>query len=151
VRHEHFLSERVGDLLRSLRLPLDERARGPKVVLGSLPGETHSLGLQMAALVLAAAGCRVLYLGTEVPVAEVATLASDLSAGAVALSASSATRGARTNGLVRRLRKMLPRRVRLVVGGDGAPKSAPGVETMQSLSKLEAWARRLTSDTSSVP
>ncbi len=76
VRHEHFLSERVGDLLRSLRLPLDERARGAMVVLGSLPGETHALGLQMAALVLAFAGCRVLFLGTEVPVAEVATLAA---------------------------------------------------------------------------
>jgi methanogenic corrinoid protein MtbC1 len=146
VRHEHFLSERVGDLLRSLRLPLDERARGPKVVLGSLPGETHSLGLQMAALVLAFSGCRVLYLGTEVPVAEVATLASDLSAGAVALSASSATRGARTNGHIGRLRKMLPRRVRLVVGGDGAPKPGPGVEIIQSLSALEAWGQHLSSE-----
>jgi methanogenic corrinoid protein MtbC1 len=146
VRHEHFLSERVGDLLRSLRLPLDERARGDVVVLGSLPGETHSLGLQMAALVLALAGCRVLYLGTEVPVAEVATLAKDLGAGAVALSASSATRGARTNGHIGRLRKMLPKRVRLVVGGDGAPKAAPGVEAIQNLSALEAWARHLSSD-----
>jgi MerR family transcriptional regulator, light-induced transcriptional regulator len=146
VRHEHFLSERVGDLLRSLRLPLDERARGAMVVLGSLPGETHALGLQMAALVLAFAGCRVLFLGTEVPVAEVATLAADLGAGAVALSASSATRGSTTNGHIRRLRKMLPRRVRLVVGGDGAPKAGPGVEIIQSLSALEAWAQHLPSD-----
>ena len=29
IRHEHFLSERLGDLLRSLRLPLDHRATGP--------------------------------------------------------------------------------------------------------------------------
>ena len=150
VRHEHFLSERLGDLLRSLRLPLEERARGAVVVLGSLPGETHSLGLQMAALVLAFAGCRVLFLGTEVPVAEVATLATDLGAGAVAVSASSATRGATTTGHIRRLRKALPRRVRLVVGGDGAPKSGPGVEIIQSLSGLEAWAQRLPAESGPV-
>jgi MerR family transcriptional regulator, light-induced transcriptional regulator len=55
IRHEHFFSERVGDLLRSLRLPFEERAAGPLVVCSSLPGEQHALGLQMAALVLAVA------------------------------------------------------------------------------------------------
>jgi len=70
VRHEHFVAERLGDLLRSLRLPLEERAGGPLVVLATLPGEAHGLGLQMAALVVAFAGCRVLYLGTETPVPE---------------------------------------------------------------------------------
>ncbi len=67
IHHEHFLSERVGDLLRSQRMPFEERASGPMVILGSLPGEAHALGLQMAALVLSAAGCRVLHLGTELP------------------------------------------------------------------------------------
>src|SRR5262249_3332692 len=61
VRHEHFLSERVGDLLRAYRLPFDERARGPLVVFATLPGEMHAIGLQMAALAVAMAGCRVCY------------------------------------------------------------------------------------------
>ena len=56
IRHEHFLSERVGDLLRSLRMPLEERATGVLVVFATLPGEVHGLGLQMSALILAAAG-----------------------------------------------------------------------------------------------
>lgn len=146
IRHEHFLSERVGDLLRSLRLPFEERARGPLVVLGSLPGEAHALGLQMAALVLSALGCRVLFLGTEVPVPEMAALARDLGARAVALSVSSATRGAATSGHVRRLREMLPRRVRLVVGGEGAPKEGSGLDVIRDLSELDAWGRRLQAD-----
>src|SRR5262249_43581772 len=37
VRHEHFLSERVSDLLRALRLPHEERGAGPLVILTSLP------------------------------------------------------------------------------------------------------------------
>ena len=95
IRHEHFLSERIGDLLGSLRLPFEERATGPLVVYATLPGEAHALGLQMAALVLAAGGCRSLYLGTEVPVAQTAALARDLGARAVAISVSPPARARR--------------------------------------------------------
>ncbi len=143
IRHEHFFSERAGDLLRSLRLPFEERAAGPLVVCTSLPGESHALGLQMAALVLALAGCRILFLGTEVPVAQVASLARDLNARAVALSVSQASRGAAMTAHISGLRRSLPRRVGLIVGGDGAPRSRPGLEVIQDLRSLDAWGRRL--------
>jgi methylmalonyl-CoA mutase cobalamin-binding subunit len=141
VRHEHFLSERASDLLRSLRLPLEERATGPLVVFATLPGEAHGLGLQMSALVLAAAGCRILYVGTEVPIPQIASLARDLSARAVAVSVSSATKGAASAAL-RKLREALPRRVVLLAGGEGAPPTRPGLESVQTLRDLDAWGRR---------
>ena len=47
----------------------------------------------MAALVLASAGARVLFLGTEVPLPQLASLARDLNARGVAVSVSEATRG----------------------------------------------------------
>jgi len=144
IRHEHVVSERIGDLLRSLRMPLEERATGPLVAFATLPGEAHGLGLQMAALVLAAAGCRVLYLGTEVPIPQVAALARDLAARAVAVSVSSATKGTASATALRRLREALPRRVLLVVGGDGAPASRPGIDSVHSLRDLDAWGRRAT-------
>ena len=143
IRHEHFVSERVSDLLRSLRMPLEERATGPLVVFATLPGESHGLGLQMSALVLAAAGCRILYLGTEVPVPQVASLTLDLAARAVAVSLSSATRGPASAAALRKLRDALPRRVALVAGGDGAPPARPGIESVHSLRDLDAWGRRL--------
>jgi methanogenic corrinoid protein MtbC1 len=143
VRHEHFVSERLSDLLRSLRLPLEERAAGPLVVLSTLPGETHGLGLQMAALVVALAGCRVLYLGTETPVPDMVTLTRDLAARALALSVSASSRKPRTAALVRRLREMLPRRTALLVGGEGAPAPSAGVEVFPDLQSLESWAGRI--------
>jgi len=142
IRHEHFLSERVGDLLRSLRMPLEERATGPLVVLATLPGEAHGLGLQMSALVLAAAGCRVLYLGTEVPIPQIASLVRDLSAHAVGISVSSGTKGASSAAALRKLRETLPRRVVLVSGGDGAPASRPGIEPPPPRRDLDTWGRR---------
>jgi methylmalonyl-CoA mutase cobalamin-binding subunit len=143
IRHEHFLSERVGDLLRTLRLRFEERASGPLVVLATLPGEAHGLGLQMAALVLAAAGCRTLYLGTDLPVPEIATLARDMNARAVAISMSAARRGRAAAAHLGRLRTLLPRRVTLLVGGDGAPQSRKGMDLIQDFAALEAWAGRL--------
>jgi methanogenic corrinoid protein MtbC1 len=143
VRHEHFLSERVSVLLGALRLPLEERATGPLVVYATLPGELHGLGLQMAALVLAAAGCRSLYLGTDLPLAQVAPLARDLQARAVAVSVSRSSRGQASAALLRKLRATLPRRVRLVVGGEGAPAARPGIEVVAGLRELDAWGRRL--------
>ena len=145
VRHEHFLSERVGDLLRTLRLPLEERATGPLVVLATLPGEAHALGLQMAALLLAAAGCRLLFLGAEVPIAQVAALAKDLSARAVGISVSLGSRGAVTAGQLAKLRGMLPARIQLIVGGQGAPKTRSGLSVLPHLEDLDAYGRRLAS------
>jgi len=143
IRHEHFFSERLGDLLRSLRMPREERATGPLVAFATLPGEAHGLGLQMAALVLATAGCRILYLGTEVPIPQVASLARDLAARATAISVSSSSKGTATATALRRLREALPRRVLLITGGEGAPASRPGIDSIPSLRDLDAWGRRI--------
>jgi methanogenic corrinoid protein MtbC1 len=143
VRHEHFVSERLGDVLRSLRLPHEERASGPLVVFSTLPGETHGLGLQMAALVVALAGCRVLYLGTDTPLPDMVSLTRDLGARALALSVSASSPKARTAAHLRRLRAILPRRTALLVGGEGAPVRAAGAEVFASLHALEGWVRRV--------
>lgn len=143
IRHEHFVSERVGDLLRALRLPHEERADGPLVLLASLPGEMHGLGLQMAALTLAAATCRVLFLGTEVPITQIASVAREQAVRAVGISISRATGGTAAAMRLRSLRAALPRRIALVVGGEGAPAAVPGLTVVPDLPALDAWARRL--------
>jgi MerR family transcriptional regulator, light-induced transcriptional regulator len=142
IRHEHVLSERVGDLLRSLRLAFDLRATGPRVICGTLPGEPHGLGLQMAALVFAAAGWRVTYLGTDIPPRELATLASDLSARAIALSVSSASDQATTSAHLAQLRRALPKGVTVLLGGSGA-RAAKGMVIMGHFDQLDHWARRV--------
>jgi MerR family transcriptional regulator, light-induced transcriptional regulator len=143
VRHEHFLSERVGDLLRAYRLPFDDRAHGPAVVLATLPGESHAIGLQMAALVIAMHGCRVCYVGTEVPLRELASVAADVDAGAVGLGVSIATRGARTAKAIAKVRRLVAKRTRLILGGAGAPAGVPGTAVVGDLANLAQWATTL--------
>jgi methylmalonyl-CoA mutase cobalamin-binding subunit len=139
IRHEHFVSEQAGALLRSLRTPFDQRARGPVCVLATLPGEQHGLGLLMAALVAAAADMRVRVAGTDLPVTQLSALARELRARVVAISVSAAGASAARRHL-RTLRTQLPRQVLIVTGGAGAP-AADGSERMTSLTALDARLR----------
>src|SRR5687767_11113912 len=140
VRHEHFASACLGDFLRSVRMPMDDRATGPVVALATLPGELHGLGLQMSAVVFAAAGWRALVLGVNTPVEQIVALTREATIAAVAVSCA-APRRRKTAEQLRTLRRRLPRGVSLLVGGTGAPTavSATGVVVMPDLVTLDRW------------
>jgi methanogenic corrinoid protein MtbC1 len=142
VRHEHFASAALGDFLRRVRLPLEERAGGPVAVLTTLPGELHGLGLEMAALVFALAGWRTLLLGVNTPLDEIAALAREVSLRAVAVSCVKRV-GAPGVELLRSLRRRLPRHVPLLIGGTGVPASLriPGIHLFPDLTGLDRWLR----------
>lgn len=139
IAHEHFASERISDVLRGARLHFEETAKGPLVVVATLPGEAHGLGLQMAALILSARGLRILSLGTEVPVKEVGALAVRTQAAAVGISVSASSAASAIAG-VASLRAQLPRRIALVIGGAGAP-TVKGTIRLADLRALDAWAQ----------
>lgn len=140
VRHEHFASACLGDFLRTARIPMDDRATGPMMALATLPGEQHGMGLQMSAVVCAAAGWRALMLGTDTPIAQIAALAREAPVAAVAISCA-APRRRQTAEQLRTLRRRVPRGVSLLVGGAGAPASASraGVVVMPDLVTLDRW------------
>jgi len=144
IRHEHFLVERVLDVLRVLRAPLEEHAAGPRVVLGTLPEEPHAMGLHMVALLLAAAGCRPLMLGAELPPREIAAIAREKRATAVGVSVSRRNGGEPMARHLADLRGLLPEPIALVVGGAGAPACVvSGARTVASLDAAAEWAREL--------
>ena len=126
VRHEHHLAEVVEDRLRGLRSGAPVPADAPSVVLATLPGEFHGLGLQMAALVCALRGVRPHLLGVNVPLADIARTAAHLRARAVLVSISLATGGVASDRMLADLARLLPPRIPLVVGGAGARRPPPG-------------------------
>ena len=142
IRHEHFASGVLGDFLRTVRQPLNDRATGPVAALATLPGELHGLGLQMAALVFVLAGWRPLVLGVDTPIPQIAALAQDAPLAAVALSCVQ-ERGRHVAAAIRSLRRVLPRAVPLVVGGRGAPTRSEikGVQLIRDLASLDRWLR----------
>ena len=140
VRHEHFASAALGDFLRSVRQPLDDRASGPIAALATLPGELHGLGLQMAALVFALAGWRPLILGVDTPIEQIAALTREVPVAAVAVSCAEPP-GAKTAAQVVALRRRLPSHLPLIIGGAGAPPPGRGVVLLSNLVALDRWLR----------
>jgi DNA-binding transcriptional MerR regulator len=146
IRHEHFLSEILEEVLRDLRKPLEATASGRPVLLASLPSEHHSLGLHIAALTVAAAGRRSLVLGPYTPVDEITKAAESVKAAAIGISISAFAEADDAGSEVAKLREMLPTRIKLWLGGSGAAGQTDlpaNVEVLDSLPALDRALRRL--------
>jgi DNA-binding transcriptional MerR regulator/methylmalonyl-CoA mutase cobalamin-binding subunit len=136
---EHLASAVVRSLLGAL---LRRRAGGaptPALLFTTLPGDRHELAVLVAAVVASDLGANAVYLGPDLPAPEVAIAARKTSAAAVVAGMSRFDGVATRRGALVELRKALPRRVALWVGGaglDGVELPA-GVEEVSSLDALE--------------
>ena len=146
IRHEHFVSEVLDDVLRDLRRPLEATAKGRPVVLAGLESEQHGLGLHVAALAVAAAGRHCLVLGSQSPAKEIARAAASVGAAAVGISISVFADASDTLSEIQRLREVLPTDMLLWLGGSGATglTDLPAdTEVLDSLDALDRALRRL--------
>ena len=137
IRHEHFATACLGGFLREVREPFDRQARGPRVIVATLPGDVHEGGLLMASVILAMRGRRLVYLGPDTPLEQIAAAAREREVQAVAVSISATVPPRRAGKAVTALRGALPRRTSLWVGGAGAPKPTKGVERFETLEALD--------------
>lgn len=145
VAEEHFGSEKMGDFLAGIWRRLNEHNVHGPVLLTTLPGDNHRLGLQMAALVSAMAGLKVLYLGPNTPVEEVASVVQRVGAKGLFLSAALGTDQAKAREALVSLRQHLPQPLVIGVGGAGAPmttdKDKPQWTRFNNLDAFYVWAR----------
>jgi DNA-binding transcriptional MerR regulator/methylmalonyl-CoA mutase cobalamin-binding subunit len=116
---EHYYSEQVRRLLTVALDSLPSGADKLRVLLTTLPGEPHSIGLLMVACMLSLEGAQVLLAGVQTPLDEIVRGAVDSGCCIVGISCS-AHMGSRTiaSQLVK-LRKMLPSRITVWAGGNG--------------------------------
>jgi len=150
---EHLYTESVQVVLRNAlhHLP-PPHASGPRVLLGTVPGEPHGLGLLMAEALLALEGCQCLSLGVQTPIWDIVSAAKALRSDVVALSCTGCTNPNHLiEGLIE-LRNKLPAQVAVWAGGS-APvlqrRAIDGVCVMPTLASiapaLADWhARRAT-------
>jgi DNA-binding transcriptional MerR regulator len=138
VASEHLASV----VVRSLLGPLLRRRGGaptPALLFTTLTGDHHELAVLVAAVIATDLGANAVYLGPDLPPAEVALAVEKTDAAAVVVGVSRFNGSAiRTRSLIE-LRKILPTSVAIWVGGAGLdgvdlPK---GVEALASLEALE--------------
>ncbi len=89
VAVEHFASNFLQGRLRGLLGMLPPAGRGYRVVVTCAPGERHEMGAMILAIMLKRFGFRVVYLGADTPVADLAKLTAEQGFDAVLLSATS--------------------------------------------------------------
>lgn len=129
------LLQRLADSFRS--------AAGRGMVVATLPGERHRLGVRLVATVAALEGWRVHDLGTDLPPAEIAAAAGGVGAAAVAISVVR-TEGDDVVSALADLRGRLEPSVPVVVGGRRAVALRglpPGVTVLDGLGALRTFCR----------
>lgn len=139
VRHEHYATEALSGQLRLLLGGLQDVTGSPTVVLATLPGEMHGLGLTMIGLYLALSGAKPRILGTNTPAQQIAEAARALRADVVGLTITVASVTSQLGRDVRALSLSLPRGVRLWLGGSGAASvgSVRGADLVTDWSSLD--------------
>lgn len=111
---EHLVSAIVRSVLGGLLRATARPGATPRLVLATPSGERHELGLLCAALLAASAGYGVVYLGADLPAADIEHAVTE--AGARVAMIGLTTPGAVPRAELRRLSKP-PRGVELWVGG----------------------------------
>lgn len=117
VHQEHLYSEEISRLLRTAIGNLPPTQGRPRILLTTLPGEEHGLGLLMVEGVIAPEGVFCLSLGVQTPMDDIVKAVSSHAIDIVVLSFSVAFPARQALGLLRNLRARLPWRVEIWAGG----------------------------------
>lgn len=121
---EHLVSAIVRSVLGGLLRATARPGATPRLVLATPSGERHELGLLCAALLAASAGYGVVYLGADLPAADIEHAVTE--AGARIAMIGLTTPGAVPRAELRRLSKP-PRGVELWVGGQESHALLPSL------------------------
>lgn len=142
VYEEHAYTEAVTMLLRQAlgRLQAPDARGGPCVLLTTLPGEPHAIGLLMVEALLAVEGCRCVSLGVQTPVPDIVAAAAAFGADIVALSFTGCQKPAQVGRGLEQLRQALPAATQVWAGGAAMTAWRRRVARVSAFTSLEAVA-----------
>jgi MerR family transcriptional regulator, light-induced transcriptional regulator len=141
VSHEHLYTEQMQYLLRHGMGSIAPSAQRPTVMLTTLPGEEHQLGLLMAQVCLAAEGARCISLGVQTPASDIVHAARQQGVDAIGLSFSEALKLNAAHDMLEDLRARLAAEVEIWAGGklwNRARRPVRGVRFVTQLTQIPA-------------
>ncbi|HZI82626.1 MAG TPA: MerR family transcriptional regulator [Casimicrobiaceae bacterium] len=146
VFEEHLYSEQLQLLLRIAINAVPRGAGVPRVLLTTVPGEQHGIGLLMTQALLSSEGAYCICLGTQTPFEDIRGAALAYKAHVVAISFSMAFPLRQVGDAIATLRRALPAPVALWAGGEVTRrlrKTPAGVrllaEIAEVLPALQGW------------
>lgn len=146
LRHEHLFAQVATASLHTKQVAVRTAGGGrPTVLLATLTGELHALGILMAEAVMTSLGMHCIQLGADTPPPEAAAAATECNADVVALSFSAGVPGKNVARMTTIMRGALPASTALWIGGEGARMAGPpgaGIDLFPSLDAIEPALRR---------
>lgn len=139
IFEEHLFSQHLEKFFRSTLAGITPTEGRPRVLLTTLSGEEHTLGLLMVEALLTTEDAYPVLLGPQTPIAEIVRAALAKEVNAVCLSFSMAYSPAQTVQGLTELRRLLPENVQIWAGGAGVRtlrKSVDGVRLLPGLADL---------------
>ena len=139
IYEEHLYTEVLQVVLHQAIAGLPEPAEGdgPRVLLSTLPGEPHGLGLLMAQAVLALEGCPCLSTGVQTPLWDIVLAARACRVDIVALGFTGCTPPNQVVDNLVELRAKLPPGLALWAGGSAPVLHRRPIEGVQSFATLD--------------
>lgn len=125
IYQEHLVTAVTRAVLGASLRRHEASATAPVILVTTPAGQTHELGALMAAATAAAAGWKTLYLGSNLPIEEIAAVTLRVAPRAVALSIIYPLDDPRLHKELKKLRAYIPPEVILLLGGRGAQSAAP--------------------------
>lgn len=139
IFEEHLCSEMLETVLRSAlgsAPPADTTSR-PRVLLSTLPGEQHGLGLLMAEALFSVEGCHCMNLGRQTPLRDLLLAARTQRSEVIALSFSAANNPNQVLDSLLELRRQAPAALEIWAGVPFAPLLRRGCEGVRLLGQLD--------------
>ena len=136
VSDEHAYTEQVQNVLRGAIGSFGPSGERPRVLLSTLPGEDHVLGLLMVEATLVSEGTACLSLGTRTPTVDLCRAAVENGIDVVGVSFSAAFPARQAIDRLLELRAMLPAQIAIWAGGAavrGKQKRLSGVRVVADL------------------
>jgi methanogenic corrinoid protein MtbC1/DNA-binding transcriptional MerR regulator len=139
IFEEHLYSEQITSVLQATVASIRDPNGSPRILLTTLPGEEHSLGLLMVEALLSLHGAHCVMLGVQTPIQEIVSAAEAHKSDIVVLSFSEAMPVQQMKSGLQQARNALPQEIQLWVGGAGVARyrnSIDGVKIMGPFSDL---------------
>jgi DNA-binding transcriptional MerR regulator/methylmalonyl-CoA mutase cobalamin-binding subunit len=139
ISQEHFATECINSFLTPKWRQLNSRKEGWSLLMATLPGETHNLGLLMSAVVASLSGAKIIYLGLDTPLEDIILTANNFNPKLLCLSISTGKKLLDTEDCLLKIKTELNKNVTLISGGKGTPDNLPGITKIEDFNNFNHW------------
>lgn len=143
IFEEHLFSQHLEKLFRTTLANLPPQVGSPRVLLTTLSGEVHTLGLLMLEALLVVEDAFPVLLGPQTPIDEIVRAALVKQVDAVCLSFSVAYSPAHAVQGLRDLRQLLPENIEIWAGGYGIKPIRKPIEGIHLVPEFQDLYNRL--------